>query len=216
MKYEKISEFVTTARSSRSSVYRFYNKNEELWSETKKKGNKRLIPVEHLKYFDSEIMFDENKVLRSENQSMKNLIDCLVDKDSLQYRLWQLGWDFFFTIAYRAERNKKSCFRQITGLYESLIKKYGDESGLRIFFTTEPFVNRIGFHNHFVIRVENEKLKEEVVNEINKYFSYDRVDVTKYDKYKAGLFYISKEGLVNEDWDILGNNLRGDNIKYDN
>lgn len=216
MKYEKISEFVTTARSSRSSVYRFYAKNEELWSETKKKGNKRLVPVEHLKYFDSEIMFDENKVLRSENQSMKNLIDCLMDKDSLQYRLWQMGWDFFFTISYRAERNKKSCYRQITGLYESLIKKYGDETGLRMFFTTEPFVNRIGFHNHFVIRVENEKLQQEVVNEIHEYFSYDRVDFTKYDKYKAGLFYISKEGLVNEDWDILGNNLRGDDIKYDN
>lgn len=216
MKYEKINEFVNTARSSRSSVYRFYSKNEELWSETKIKGNKRLIPVDHAKYFDSEIMFDENKVLMLENQSMKNLIDCLVDKDSLQYRLWQMGWDFFFTISYRAERNKKSCFRQMTGLYESLIKKYGEESGLRIFFTTEPFTNRTGYHNHFVIRVENEKLKEEVVNEINKHFSYDIVDVTKYDKYKAGLFYISKEGLVNEDWDILGNNLRGDNIKYDN
>lgn len=211
MKYEKISEFVTKARSSRSSVYRFYNKNEDLWSETKKKGNKRLIPAEHAKYFDSEIMFDENKVLMLENQAMKNLIDCLVDKDSLQYRLWQMGWDFFFTISYKAERNKKSCFRQMTGLYECLIKKYGDESGLRIFFTTEPFTNRTGYHNHFVLRVENEKLKEEVVNEIHNYFSYDRVDMTKYDMYKAGLFYISKEGLVNEDWDILGNNLRGDN-----
>jgi len=26
-----------------------------------------------------------------------------------------------------------------------------------------------------------------------------------YDKYKAGIFYACKEGLINEDWDILFN-----------
>jgi hypothetical protein len=30
--------------------------------------------------------------------------------------------------------------------------------------------------------------------------------------YKAGLFYISKEGLVGEDWDIMGNNLKKDGL----
>ena len=54
---------------------------------------------------------------------MKNLIDCLVDKESLQYRLWQLDWDFFFTMAYRSDRNKKSCFRQMNAVYEEIIKK---------------------------------------------------------------------------------------------
>lgn len=51
-------------------------------------------------------MFDENKILRTENKSMRNLIDCLVDKDSLQFRLWELEWSFFFTVAYQADRNK--------------------------------------------------------------------------------------------------------------
>lgn len=207
MKNENLKEFIASTKTSKSTIYRFYRKNKELFEETKMKNGKRVFPIEHLKYFDSEIMFEENKVLRMENQSMRNLIDCLVDKNSLQYRLWQLDWDFFFTIAYKSDRNKKSCFRQMHSVYETLISKYGDETGVRIFFTTEPFTNRTGFHNHFVLHVENKKLHQQIVEEIKRHFSYDRVDVGIYDKYKAGLFYVSKDGLVNEDWDVLGNNL---------
>ena len=207
MKHENLKEFIASTKTSKSTIYRFYRKNKELFEETKMKNGKRVFPIEHLKYFDSEIMFEENKVLRMENQSMRNLIDCLVDKNSLQYRLWQLDWDFFFTIAYKSDRNKKSCFRQMHSVYETLISKYGDETGVRIFFTTEQFTNRTGFHNHFVLHVENKKLHQQIVEEIKRHFSYDRVDVGIYDKYKAGLFYVSKDGLVNEDWDVLGNNL---------
>ncbi len=207
MKNENLKEFIASTKTSKSTIYRFYRKNKELFEETKMKNGKRVFPIEHLKYFDSEIMFEENKVLRMENQSMRNLIDCLVDKNSLQYRLWQLDWDFFFTIAYKSDRNKKSCFRQMHSVYETLISKYGDETGVRIFFTTEPFTNRTGFHNHFVLHVENKKLHQQIVEEIKRHFSYDRVDVGIYDRYKAGLFYVSKDGLVNEDWDVLGNNL---------
>jgi hypothetical protein len=207
MKHDNLKEFIASTKTSKSTIYRFYRKNKELFEETKMKNGKRVFPIEHLKYFDSEIMFEENKVLRMENQSMRNLIDCLVDKNSLQYRLWQLDWDFFFTIAYKSDRNKKSCFRQMHSIYETLISKYGDETGVRIFFTTEPFTNRTGFHNHFVLHVENKKLHQQIVEEIKRHFSYDRVDVGIYDKYKAGLFYVSKDGLVNEDWDVVGNNL---------
>ena len=207
MKHENLKEFIASTKTSKSTIYRFYRKNKELFEETKMKNGKRVFPIEHLKYFDSEIMFEENKVLRMENQSMRNLIDCLVDKNSLQYRLWQLDWDFFFTIAYKSDRNKKSCFRQMHSMYETIISKYGDETGIRIFFTTEPFTNRTGFHNHFVLHVENKKLHQHIVEEIKHHFSYDRVDIRIYDKYKAGLFYVSKDGLVNEDWDLLGNNL---------
>lgn len=177
---------------------------------TEIKNGKRYYPKEHIRYFDSEILHDENKVLRLENQSMKNLIDCLVDKDSLQYRLWQMEWDFFFTVAYKTDRNKKSCFRQMNSMYENLILKYGNQTGIKIFFTTEAFTNKTGYHNHFVLHVENKKLKQQIVKEIQNYFSYDRVDFGVYDKYKAGIFYASKEGLVNEDWDIIGNNLGKD------
>ncbi|MFV8321805.1 hypothetical protein ACNQGI_02705 [Flavobacterium sp. LS2R12] len=189
--------------------------NEQLKAETKLKG-KRYYPESHLKYFSSEIMFDENKVLTLENRSMRNLIDCLVDRNSLASRLWEMDWSFFFTVAYKVERNKKSCFKQMHRMFEFLISKYGDDTSLRLFFTTEPFSNRAGFHNHFVIHVDSKILHEQIVNEIKNYFSYDRVDVSIYDRYKAGLFYVAKNGLVNEDWDVLGNNLGDNTINYEN
>lgn len=207
MKIENINEFIKTTKTSKSTIYRFYKKNDELWNETKMKNNKRMFPKDHAKYFDSEIMFDENKVLRQENQSMRNLIDCLMDKDSLQRKLWYMDWTFFVTVAYKAERNQKSCFKMMNGLYDNLIAKYGERTEIRLFFTTEPFTNRTGYHNHFVVYVSDSKLHETVLDEIKDFFAYNRVDAGLYDKYKAGLFYASKEGLVNEDWDILGNRL---------
>ncbi len=217
MKYEKINDFSKRTKKSRSTIYRFYSRNLELNGETRLKENKRYIPVEHAKYFDSEIMFDENKLLRQENQSMKNLIDCcLIDKDSLSLRLWRLKWSFFITVAYKSERNKKSCFKQMHSLYEHLLKNYGEATALRLFFTSEPFTNRTGYHNHLVLDVANKKLRQEILAEVQNYFSYDRVDVGIYDPYKAGIFYMTKEGTMTEDWDILGNNLKNDGFQYEN
>lgn len=204
MNYD-IDKLTKVTKKSRSTIYRFYKKNKDLFAQTKKKGSKIMYPEEHLKYFDSETMFDENVLLKQENQSMRNLIDCLVDKNSLQYRLWEMEWTYFVTVAYKSERNKKSCYKQINALFENLNKKYGTDTGLKLFFTTEPFANRIGYHNHFVLHVQNNKLVERVYNEISNYFEYDRVDIKNYDRYKAGLFYISKEGLHYEDWDYLDN-----------
>jgi hypothetical protein len=90
MKYEKIEAFIRSTKTSKSTIYRFYKKNEELFTETKLSGGKRMFPVAHARYFDSEIMFDENKILRQENQSMRNLIDCLADKESFQHTFWQM------------------------------------------------------------------------------------------------------------------------------
>lgn len=205
MKYEDLQGFIKRTNTSKSTIYRFYKKNNDLATETKMKANKRIYPVEHARYFNSEIMFDENVILRMENQSMKNLIDCLVDKNSLQYRLWEMDWSFYVTVAYKLDRNKKSCYKQMSGLFNHLNQTFGSDKGLRLFFTCEAFTNRTGYHNHFVINVENKKFEEKVYNEINTYFEYDRVDVKSYDKYKAGLFYISKDGLHFEDWDYLDN-----------
>jgi hypothetical protein len=203
MVYEKINEFIKSVGISRSKLYRFYKKNDELWQETKMKGGKRHIPTSHAKYFDNEVLYDELKTMMQENKSLRRLIDCLADKDAVQTTFWEMEWSFFFTVAYRAERNKKSCYRLMHALFNELQAKYGDSSQLRMFFTTEPFNNRNGYHNHFVIYVEDKKLHQQVVKEIQEYFEYDRVDVSIYDKYKAGLFYMTKEGLQNEDWDIL-------------
>lgn len=210
--FDKVNDFLKKIKKGKSTLYRFYRKNEDLFLETKKKRNKRLIPIEHAKYFDSEILHEENKLLVQQNGCMKNLINCLVDKDSLQRRLWMMDWSFFATLAYKAERNQKSCFKMMHAVYDSLIEKYGDDTSIRLFFTTEPFANREGYHNHFVLYVENVKLREQVIEEIKKFFSYDRLDFSVYDKFKAGMFYLAKEGLVNEDWDILGNNLENENL----
>lgn len=207
MKIENLKEFIKSTKKSKSTIVRFYKKNEDLFLKTEIKNGKRYYPKEHVRYFDSEILHDENKVLRLENQSMKNLIDGLMDKDTFQKDMWYMDWSFFGTIAYQLERNKKSCFRLMNEINDELIQKYGTETEIRIFFVTEPFANRKGYHNHFTLYISNNKLKEEIVNDIKSFFSYDRVDLTIYDKYKAGLFYMAKGGFVNEDWDLLGNNL---------
>lgn len=203
MRIENIKEFLKRTKISKSTLYRFYKKNPELWEETKLKYRKRFIPVNHDRYFDSEIMFDENKLLRQENNSMRNLIDQLMDKDSLPATFWYLEWSFFVTVAYNAERNKQSCFRQMHALYDHLSEKYGDRTEVRMFFSTEPFANRKGNHNHVALYLSNDKLHTAVLNEIQSFFNYDRVDFQPYDRYKAGLFYMAKEGLHLEDWDIL-------------
>lgn len=213
MKYYKLEEFIRLTSCSKSKIWRFYKKNKELSDETKMKGKWRVYPTEHVKYFDSEVMFEENKMLRSENNSMKNLINCLTEKNSLEYTLWGMDWTYFLTVAYKNERNQKSCFRNMHGLYSALIDKYGADTALNMFFTTEPFANREGYHNHFMIYVEDETLHDKVVADVNQFFSYDRLDIAEYDQYKAGLWYMSKGGLVGEDYDILGNNLGYTNKK---
>ncbi len=210
MRIESLKEFIKRTKKSRSTINRFYKRNPELKAEVKYNRGKNYYPTDHARYFNSEIMFDDNKLLQQENKSMKNVIDCLMDRDSLQMTLWYKDWSYFFTVAYKAERNKKSCFRMMHGLYEMLIEKYGERTEIRIFFTTEPFVNRKGYHNHFVIYISNKSLVEVILDEISLYFEYDRVDYSLYNCYKAGLFYMVKEGLVAEDWDILGNNLKDD------
>ena len=206
MKHETIKEFCKSASTSRSTIYRFYKKNTELFIETKIKDRKRVIPITHRKYFNLNIMHDEYNLLSAENRSMKNLIDGLMDKDSLCRRLWEMPWSYFFTVAYKLDRDKKSCYRMMASLHDELSKKF-DESTIRIFFTTEPFVNKKGHHNHFVLYVKDNKIHDEVIAYIHQFFIFNRIDYGKYDPYKAGLFYMAKEGLINEDWDIFGSDL---------
>lgn len=206
MRYYDLKQMINETRTSKSTIYRFYRKNEELKAETKLKG-KRMYPEVHVKYFNSELLFDENKWLLAENKSMRNLIECLADKDSFPTTLWYMDWTFFYTVSYKLERNKKSCYRQMSALYDELINEFGEETEIRIFFTTEAFTNRVGYHNHFVIYIKNERLRNDIVKAIETFFSYDIVQGMVYDKFKAALFYTAKEGLHLEDWDIFGNNL---------
>ena len=91
--------------------------------------------------------------------------------------------------------------------FDYIINQYGKEIGLRIFFTVEPFNNRGGAHVHFILKVGKGLLTNAVLEELKEFFKGNRIDLKKYDKYKAGIYYISKQGLKGEDWDILGNDL---------
>jgi hypothetical protein len=214
IKYDKIKEFSKKAGISTRTLYRFYSKNSDLHKETKKKGLKRFYPLNHLKYFNRETMFEENKVFRANERMMINLIDCLYsDENPMALKLWRMEWTMFISVDYKHERNKTYCFSKMHELYELLETKYGDKTIIRMFFVTEPFANRNnGQHNHIVFYVENTKFKSFIIEDIKLFFSYDRVDYKDYDKYKAGIFYMAKEGFAGEDWDVLGNYLYGENI----
>jgi ribosomal protein L23 len=208
MTYQSIYEFTATTNTSKSTIIRFYQRNPDLFAETKKK-RMRMYPLEHARYFDSKIMFDENKNLREQNKQLSNLIECLSDKNSLQTRLWYMDWTFFCTVAYKAERNQRSCYKQMTNLHNHLEAKF-THSDFRMFFTTEKFTNRQGYHNHFILHVSDVEVRKKITKEIQDFFQYDITDIKSYDRMKAGLFYTSKNGLSGEDWDLLGNNLSDD------
>jgi len=213
MKIENLKEFIKSTKKSKSTIIRFYKKNPDLFKKTTFKNNKRYYPTEHIKYFDSEVMHDENKVLILQNQSMKNLINGLMDRESLPTRLWYLDWSLIFTVSYKLEYNKKSCYKQMCGLYDLLDDKYGNETTIRLFFTTEPFAERSGNHNHFILHIGNEKLHKKIITDVMDYFSSNIVNVDTYDPFQGYLFYIAKSGLINEDWDLFGNNLVEDGLK---
>ncbi len=209
MKYESLKEFIKRIGKSKSTINRFYKANPDLKEEIKEKGqgNKKHYPLSHAKYFSSELMFEENKLLLEDNRAMKNLIDCLMVKDSLPTSLCYLDWSFFVTVAYKHERNKKSCYRLMSGVYSALIEKYGVLAEIRMVFNAEPNSNRDGYHNHFALYVSDKTLHNAINSDIQAYFNGNRIEIEPYDKYKAGIHYISKGGLNGEDWDILGNRL---------
>jgi hypothetical protein len=212
MKYEKINEFAKSVKKSRSTIYRFYAKRPDLFDATKLEHRKRIIPESHQKYFDLEIMHDEYNQVCHENKSMRNLVDGLMDKDSLCRKLWDMPWSFFITIAYKYDKNKKACYNMMYALNSELTKKHPFTT-IKLFFTTERFKNRGGNHNHMVLYVKDKSIHNDVIEDINNFFPSDRIGIAKYDPFKAGLFYMTKEGLVNEDWDFFDDDL-DKRIKY--
>jgi hypothetical protein len=207
--YESINNFIRRANISRTTLHRFYVANPDLKNETIKQKIKREIPVKHAKYFDKEGLIDEVRLLQDKIGSMRRFIDMLEDKESLPARLWEMPWSFFGTISHSHDLSKDSCYRQMTRLFDELDEQFGSSTSIRLFFTTEQFKNRNGHHNHFVLFVDDDSLHEEVTNKIYNLYSWSRVEMFKYDKYEAGVFYMSKDGLQGNDWDILYNNLDG-------
>jgi hypothetical protein len=200
----------TTERTgiSRSSIYRFYETNPELRSETKLRNKKRLIPEAHLSLMTRTNIYTKAINLEKDVEQLKRLVNLLASNpNTIQYKLYSMKWDWFGTIAFRADKSKKNTFDLMHQLYNHIISLYGSRTAINLFFTVEPFTNRTGTHIHFVLRVGKDSWENEVIENLKDFFSEDRVELRKYDKYKAGIYYISKEGLKDEDWDLLGNDL---------
>lgn len=217
MKYENIEKFAKRVGKSTRTIHRFYNKYPELKMEAKGERPK-LYPIEHKKYWKSELLFENNLKLVKDNREAKNLIDYLYNNDNpLAIKYWHMKWSMFVSVDYKYERDKTYCFTKMSHLYAKLESEFGDKTTIRMFFVTEPFANRNnGQHNHITLYIGDESLKPIIIKEIKQFFRNDRVDISDYNKYKGGLFYMMKNGIQGEDWDILGNNLVKEGIEYEN
>lgn len=193
---------------SRASIYRFYERNTELWEQTKIKLKKRLIPESHLSLITKTNIYTTALRLEKEKEQLKRLVDLLSNPNTIQYRLYQMDWDFFGTISFKNDLNQKACYHQMSQAFDYIVGLYGKEIKLRIFFTVEPFYNRNGNHIHFILKLGNGLFKNTITEELKSFFMKDRLDFKKYDKYQAGIYYASKHGLQGENWDIFGNDFK--------
>ena len=207
MKLFNLKETSDNTGLSRATIYRFYKKNPQLMSETKLKNKKRLIPEAHLILIAKTNIYGKHLKLNQDYTQLKRLVDVLAIPESLQLKLYQLDWDWFGTIAFKNDYNTSQSFHRMQQAYHHIIELYGKKTGFRLFYTVEPFTNREGTHIHFVMKVEASYLIKAITEELKKYFVNNRIELQEYDKYKAGVWYMSKHGLRGENWDILGNNL---------
>ena len=140
MRLENIDEFARRVNRKRRTIFDFYRKNPELKLETKKKGIRRYIPVEHEKYWKSELLFNDNKKLNEDIRMTKNLVDYLhSNKCPYGNYFWGLEWTHFIGINYKEERSKDYCVTIMKKCFELLNKEFGHRTTLRLLFSTEAF-----------------------------------------------------------------------------
>jgi hypothetical protein len=156
--------------------------------------------INFLEEFVSPMVFD----LLERNKQLSNTIACMHRTGSLEQHLSFLKWDYFVTVSYKDALSSKRCFSAMSELYEK-IEAYSFGGDCRMFFTTEPFSNRKGYHNHLVLRMNADI--DTVTRFIEKYAPIGRVDVKTYDHELAGVFYTAKNKHKSDDWDLLGNKL---------
>ena len=163
-------------------------------------------------FLNMDVIFNNNideKTYLNEIRQLKNTILCLSSKkNTLEYQLTHLDWNFFITLAYEFDISSNRCFDACHQLYD-VISQYNDNA--RMFFTTEAFTNRKGYHNHIILK--HDMPGDEMKNCLKFLMPKAIIDVQKYNPFLAGVFYVSKEGLRGEDWDILGSDLSGDASK---
>lgn len=196
-------EIALISKSSIRTVERkrkqFIKENKNLdWFKTKNK------PFKYSYKFLNEFISTELFELIEYNRQLSRTIRCMQQKNTLEQHLSFLEWDYFITIAYKDNFNKERCFDMMHELYRHLtMSEYTGDT--RMFFTTESFTNRFGYHNHLILKSSCNKIALE--NIINKFLPQARIDIRKYESQLAGVFYVAKEGTNGTDWDLLGNNL---------
>ena len=193
----KISNVVE--RTIERTRIKMINSNVNLnWFRTKKRPYK--YNYNFLKVFLSEDTFQMVQRIKQ----LETTIDCLKRNNSLEQHLSFFKWDYFITIAYEQSLNKERCFTEMSKLYEKINAISATTN--RMFFVTEPFTNRTGYHNHFILK--SCLSKEELIELIGEQLPKGILDIKTYDPYLAGFFYLCKKGTQRDDWDILGNKLK--------
>lgn len=211
--YLETQEFASIAGITTKTVGRLKKELLSGNSTTKKiKCGKKPYKYHHslLKRFLSPEVY---KILM-ENKSLRNTIRCVKETDTLAYKLFQLDWTWWCTVAYQKEFSEDQCREKMDKFYDHLAEKFGAETNLRMFYTTESFDVRQGHHNHFVVSVSDPKLHYLVKTELQTFMVDDRVEVQRYDAELPCIFYSTKEGTTGTGWDLHGNNLKADGLRY--
>ncbi|MDR5591895.1 hypothetical protein [Christiangramia sp. SM2212] len=203
MKYYSMNEFLNKIEVSRSTVSRFYSKYTQKADERKPSGKRLLIPETHIKYFNFDLMLEDEARINKRMRNMEKLLDCIRHKEDMPTFLFQMEWNIFGTISYRDELSSKSSYNRMQKIWNKIETKYKVNNSLRMYFTTEHYGIRDGHHNHFVIYSENKKYLEDINLMIKNMNKFDRVDLEEYDPYDSGIYYISKDGNKGERWDIF-------------
>ena len=204
MKLYDLKETSEKTGMSRATIYRFYEKNPELWSETNLKIKKRLIPETHLSSITKTNIYAKALVLDQQTQDLRRLVNLLSEADSNECKLYQMPWDWTGKISIRGDVTEGYCIDKMQQAFKYLVKLYGSAIGLRIFFTLEPFMSKTGPHIHFNLRVDRNFLTNRIIEELKEFFKDHRIEIKKYDPYTADIYHLLKDGEKGKDWDILG------------
>lgn len=155
-------------------------------------------------FFKEFISLDLFELIQRNHQQRTYIKKLKNPNGTLENHLGILDWDYFCTISYKESLNKEKCFSAMTKFYDSLVENYPNKS-FRMYFTTESFGNRKGYHNHFILRAGLENRDVQLFMKRN--LPQGKTDVQDFKADIAGIHYVSKNGLQGADWDIMGTDL---------
>ena len=216
MHYFNLRQTSEKSGLSRATIYRFYDRNPELWNETQLKSKKRIIPESHLTLLTKSNIYAKALALGEQTFQMKRLVTMLTEANSAQSKIYQLHWNFSGSIFFKQIVNEKYCYDEMQRAFDFLVKLNGNSLGLKIFFALEFFLSKNGPHVHFLLKVGKQILLEPVKEQMKKFFGAKQIDFKAYDKYDAKIYQLSKEGTRGQDWNILGDESFKYKVKHEN